>query len=93
MEKCIRCGEYFKVHNKKSAILCEECAEYEFERGILRCRVCGKIFDSDELIRGLCEACKDSSDNDNYEDGVEFVSFEEEFDDDFDEDYEDYYDN
>lgn len=93
MKKCIRCGEYFKAYSKSNAGLCEECAEYESERGITRCRGCGNIFDSDELTRGLCEACKDSYDNDNYEDGVEFVSFEEEFDEDLDEDSEDYYDN
>lgn len=96
MKKCIRCGEYFEAYTKRSIGLCEECAEYELERGITRCRGCGTIIDSEELVRGLCEKCRDSYDNDNYDDGVELVSFEEEFDDDFNDDFnddfEDYYD-
>lgn len=90
MQKCMRCGEYLKPHDSKNTVLCIECADYEFERGITRCRSCGKIFEPDELIKGLCNSCINSDDSDEYENDIEFVSFEDEFNDELDEDYEDY---
>lgn len=89
MPKCMRCGEYFKSQNSRNASLCVECTEYELERGIARCRNCGNIFEPDELIKGLCSLCINSADSDEYENDIEFVSFEDEFEDDFDESYED----